>query len=121
MNTDLIIVWDGAHRGQNEDLLCCASLVRVPVEDLTPPPFSRVHRRFSEAQVHARACRAAILACLAQRQMTAASLQAVTGFSNADIVAGILYLRKYAKVVPEVLPMSCRTERGTWKQYRRVM
>lgn len=86
MNADLVVVWDGGHRGVDADLLCCVP--RLPIDTHAEPehwhdepavPIEKKHR--SVALVEAE--RAAVLAVLASgRVVTLTEIRRQTGITG---------------------------------------
>lgn len=116
MNADLVVVWDGGHRGVDADLLCVVSIVvKKAGETVTPMlPIGKVNRPGHHDERCAR-----VVALLSKGSWFAVRAMASSTLSTEDeIYVVIQRLHRQGRIEKRVVPHA-RRERGQgWMEYR---
>ena len=101
------VVWDGAHRGQNEDLLIglWPYTPAAPASSLPEIPWREETRHRDAAVIAAEV--AAVFACIRRQPCSRFQLRKATGFSEQSVAVALNKLKKEGRIEQALY--------GTWR------
>ncbi len=114
MNTDMVVIWNGAHRGQDLDLLC----VQMPVVRCETVVARAFNQPAQDREGHDRRFDAVVQVLADQQWHTVVDLVERTDSTAAEIYVTIQRLRRAKRLQRGYIPKRLRTRGQGWMAYR---